>query len=461
MNPILVGVLVYVAVQLVVGVLVSRRIKTEDDYLVAGRRLGPFLATVSIFATWFGAETCVGATGSNYADGLGAHSVEPFAYGICLVVMGFVFAAPMWRAGITTLADLFEKRYGRSVETLAALILIPTSLFWAAAQVRAFGQVLSSASDLEVETAIAIAAAIVITYTVSGGLLADVVTDVVQGAALLIGLAILTVTVVNDAGGIGPATELALGPVIDRPPIAPMSWLDTCEAWALPILGSVTAQEAISRSLASRSSSVARNAAVYGGVLYLLIGLMPVAIGLLAAHSAPGLEDVDQVLPELARRHLSTFGFVLFAGALVSAILSTVDSALLVASSLVSRNLILAGRADVKQSTRIRTARIGVIAFGIVAWAIAREAEGVFELIESASGFGSAGVLVVTTLGLFTRIGGTLAALLALSLGALAWIVGRYAVADFDFPFLTSLGFSVAGYAIGLGIEYLGRVRPL
>ncbi|MDA0934672.1 MAG: sodium:solute symporter, partial [Planctomycetota bacterium] len=97
MTPVLIGILAYVAAQIAIGVVVSRRIKTEDDYLVAGRRLGPTLATVSIFATWFGAETCVGATGSLYADGLGATSVEPFAYGICLVAMGLVFARPMWR----------------------------------------------------------------------------------------------------------------------------------------------------------------------------------------------------------------------------------------------------------------------------------------------------------------------------------------------------------------------------
>ena len=57
MNTILIGVLGYVVLQLVVGLLVSRRIANEEDYLLAGRRLGSGLATFSFFATWFGAET--------------------------------------------------------------------------------------------------------------------------------------------------------------------------------------------------------------------------------------------------------------------------------------------------------------------------------------------------------------------------------------------------------------------
>jgi SSS family transporter len=449
MSPVLAGVLVYVALQLAVGIAVSRRIRTEDDYLVAGRRLGPFLATVSIFATWFGAETCVGATGSLYLDGLGAHSVEPFAYGLCLLLMGLVFARPMWRAGITTVADLFRRRFGPEVETLAALVLIPTSLFWAAAQIRAFGQVLSSASDLEVETAVSIAALIAIVYTVFGGLLADVITDVVQGGALVVGLAVLAVAVCADAGGLGPALELAGSAPPARPDAAPMTGLETLEAWALPILGSVTAQEAITRSLAARSPGVARGSALLGGGTYLLVGLLPGGLGLIAAHRMPGVAEPDQVLSLLAREHLSTFGYVLFAGALVSAILSTVDSALLSASALLSRNLLLAGRPATGERTRVRIARLGVVAFGGIAWLLAHDAERVFDLIENASGFGSAGVLVAAVFGLFTRVGGRVAAAAAIGGGAVTWILAAYGVRDFAYPFLASLAAALGGYLCG------------
>ena len=161
MNPVLVGVAIYVAAQFALGMWVSRKIATEDDYFVAGRRLGMGLSTFSIFATWFGAETCVGAAGAIYADGLSRTSVEPFAYGVCLLIMGVVFAAPFWRAKVTTIADLFRNRFSPSVERFAALLLIPTSVLWAAAQIHAFGEVLSEASQLAPVIGITIPPAVV------------------------------------------------------------------------------------------------------------------------------------------------------------------------------------------------------------------------------------------------------------------------------------------------------------
>lgn len=64
MNTILLGILGYIVLQLILGVVVARRIRTESDFLLAGRNLGYALAIFSIFATWFGAESCIGTAGA-------------------------------------------------------------------------------------------------------------------------------------------------------------------------------------------------------------------------------------------------------------------------------------------------------------------------------------------------------------------------------------------------------------
>ena len=191
MNAVLVAVLLYVFFQLALGVYVSRRTASESDYLLAGRRLAFPISTMTIFATWFGAETCIGAAGAIYSDGLSGGRADPFGYALCILTLGILFAALFWRMGLTTIGDFFRRRYGPVAEKLAVLLMVPTSLFWAAAQIRAFGQVLSASSELDVSVTIAIAAAIVIAYTMMGGLLADAVTDVVQGGVLMIGLVIV------------------------------------------------------------------------------------------------------------------------------------------------------------------------------------------------------------------------------------------------------------------------------
>src|SRR5687767_4359656 len=129
-----------------IGIWVSRRIHTESDYILAGRKLGYALTTFSIFATWFGAETIVGSAGRAYREGVSLGSAEPFGYGLCIALMGLIFAGPLWRRKLTTLADLYRERFSAGAERLAAVILIPSSVLWAAAQIRAFGYILSTSS---------------------------------------------------------------------------------------------------------------------------------------------------------------------------------------------------------------------------------------------------------------------------------------------------------------------------
>ena len=460
----------------------SRRITTESDYLVAGRSLGPVLMTFTVFATWFGAETCIAAAGAVYEQGLSGGSADPFGYAACIIVTGLVFAVPLWRLKLTTLADLFRLRFDASVERTAVLLMVPTSLFWAAAQVRAFGQVLSSASGLEIEITVGIAAAVVITYTIAGGLLADAWTDVVQGIVLIAGLGMLLWAVVAREGldvlgafgasgpgplGVGAALEGGAAATVGGGAAAVAagtqdvfrvgatggaaeeltSFLSIVEEWSVPIIGSLVAAEVVTRMIAARSAAVARNATVVAGFSYLLIGLVPVALGMMGAGLLPGLEEPEQILPLLAAEYLPTALYIIFAGALVSAILSTVDSALLAAGGLVSHNIVVQLRPGLGDAAKVRVARVAVACFGAVAYVMALRAERVYALVEEASSFGSAGIVTVVVFGLFTRIGGRGSALAALLIGVIVWVVGAY-VLWLPYPYLTSLAAAVGGYVL-------------
>ena len=449
MNGVLVGIAVYVAAQLAIGAWVARRIRSEEDYLVAGRSLGYGLAVFTIFATWFGAETVVGAAGAIYQHGLSGGSADPFGYGLCILLMGAVFAVPLWRRKLTTFADLFRQRYSVGVERLAVLLMVPTSILWAAAQVRAFGQVLSASSELDVGVTITIAAGVVIAYTVAGGLLADVWTDLIQGIALTIGLVVLALAmatagngeVLREVGRIDPARLALFGG-------GEIPMIEVLESWAIPIFGSVVAAELVARVIAARSATVARNACFIGGGLYLIVGLIPVGLGLLGARLVPGLEHGEQILPLLAMEYLPPVAFAAFAGALLSAILSTVDSALLIAAGLVSHNVVVPLRGGMTEGAKVWSARAGVVVFGIAAWWIALSAEGVYDLVQQASAFGSAGIFVVTAFGLFTRFGGPTAAYGALLAGVLVWIGGGY-VLEVPGAYLAALGAATAAYLVG------------
>ena len=161
MNGLLFAIVAYVLVQFAIGAWVSRRMTSETDYILAGRRLGTGLVAFSVFATYFGAEAIVASGGAVYENGLSGALVDPLGYAAAIIIVGLLFARALWSRGLTTFADLFRQRYSPGVERLVVIVLLPGSVIWAAAQMRAFGQVMDANSGMGLTTAIALAAVLV------------------------------------------------------------------------------------------------------------------------------------------------------------------------------------------------------------------------------------------------------------------------------------------------------------
>ena len=456
MTPALLALLAFLGLQLGIGMYLSKRIASEADYLIGGRSLGYTLTTFSLFATWFGAETVIGSSTTIYGEGFSLASPEPFGYGLCLVLMGALLARPLWNRGLTTLADLYRQRFGTGVERLAAVLLIPSSVLWAGAQIRAFGQVLATASLLTPETGITIAALFVVAYTMYGGLLADAVTDVLQGIILTIGLVVTLWAVVSRVGG--PAEAVHLLATTDRVNLTPAAagpvWL-AVEAWAIPVIGSLTATEIVSRVIAARTATVAQRSSLAAGAMYMLVGSIPVVIALLAGALVTDLSNPEQLLPTIARDSLPPVLFAVFAGGLIAAILSTVDSTLLVASGLLSHNLIVPLAKVQDEAIKVRIARAGVVGFGVLAWFLALNSDGVFALVEQASALGSTGVVVTVGFGLFTRAGSPRTAALTLLTGVTSYLAAT--VLAHPTPFLLSLACALAAWTLGWLVDTVRR----
>ncbi|MCC6624868.1 MAG: sodium:solute symporter family protein [Deltaproteobacteria bacterium] len=444
MTGVFLGLVVYLVLQLALGFWVGRRVHTRTDYLLAGRKLGPVMSTFSIFATWFGAETCIGAAGAAYAGGLAAVTSEPFGYVLALVLFGLVVAVPLWRTRATTLADLYRDRWGPIAEKVAVLLLVPSSVLWAAAQIRAFGQVVGHVADVDLDLAISGAALVVILYTAAGGLLADAWTDLIQGIVLIVGLVILVVVMATSGE---MASLAALPPELLTLTTPEATWLSTLEQWGPPVLGSLVAQELAQRAMAARTPRVARTSTLVAAFTYLLVGLLPILVGLAAIGVLPGLEDPEQALLAVADRHLSTFLYVIFAGALVSAILSTVDTALLVSGGLLSQNVIVPLRPTMSERQALLAARVSVVALGVVAWALAFGSESVYDIVEEATALGSTGALVAFVFIWWPRLGGQGAAVAAMIAGPVWHAVdGRAELTGH--PWITSLALALFVYLV-------------
>jgi Na+/proline symporter len=234
-----------------------------------------------------------------------------------------------------------------------------------------------------------------------------------------------------------PAERLSLREAAESP-------LAFAELFAVPILGSVMSQELVQRVTASRSPQVARGSTLVAAAAYLAVGLIALTLGLVAADLVPGIQDPEQVLIVMAREYLPFWLQLLLVCALIAAMLSTVDSALLVAGSLLAHNLVLS-RAGVAESKKLLGNRLGVIFAGSTAYCLALTNESVHDLVQEASSFGSAGVLVIAVFALFTRFGGPVSATASLALGLVSYVAGAH-IFEVEAPFLGSVLIALVAY---------------
>jgi Na+/proline symporter len=452
MNWELFGISTYVVGMIGMGFYFSKRIKNDDDYFLGGRSLGPGLATFSIFATWFGAETCIGTSGAVYRHGLSSIHADPMGYTICLLIMAIFFSKVLWRKKITTIPDLYRSRYSSVTEKMAAIIMIPSSIIWAGAQVRALGQILHSTTEFGPVIAVTVAACVVIIYTMSGGMLADAYADLIQGIAIIVGLIFLVSAIVIDLGGVSsalaliPKEKLSFG----GGDMSGLSFIGRLELWMVPILGSVMSQELVSRVASSRSEKIAHHSALRAAGIYFLVGCIPVIIGLLGANYLPNLQDSETLMPVLAKTHLNYVFYIIFVGALVSAILSTVDTTLLASSALLSHNLIYPTFPKIKDDKKVFIARLCTLCSGIVAYVIAYSSDSIVGLVETASSLGGPTILVITMAALWDKRGTSINAIIAIGMSFISWIIAHFVI-EIEFPVIFTI--------VICSVAYFGNVH--
>jgi len=198
---ILVGVSVYLLAMLVIGITAAKRAGTQDDFLVAGRKLPLWICAPTIMATWFGGGTMLGAAGTGYTGGFLASIAVPFGAALVLILMGFFFVRTMRRMRLLTVAEFFENRFGRVSGAVATAALLLAIIGWIGGTMVGFGYILETLTGLPMAFGILTGGIIVIGYTAVGGMWAVALTDFVQVVIMIIGLIVLLIVVLIDVGG--------------------------------------------------------------------------------------------------------------------------------------------------------------------------------------------------------------------------------------------------------------------
>jgi Na+/proline symporter len=447
-------ILIYLVLQVAIGIYASRFIRNEKDYLVAGRNVPSYLLVFSLFATWFGSESIMGTTAAVYEQGLSGSRADPWGYFLCLVLLGLLIAPKLWKDSYLTLGDFYRDRFGPRVEKLVILILFISSLIWASAQIRAFGQVMSYYTAWPLWVGMGMSFTLVVIYSMLGGLIGDILTDFIQALVLLAGLVALLFFMEQKSHSSFLEFWQSLPPERVSWTAPGESWALRVERWMIPALGSLVAQESIQRLLTCRNAQHAKRVTLYSSALYLLAGSIPLVAGLLApAVLTPGaIDDSERVVLQMAQELLPAWLHIIFVGALVSAILSTVDSILISGGGLVSHNFLIPRLEIKKEKHKVFLTRLSVFLMASLALGMALVSGGIYELVSTASSWGSAGLVVTTLLGLWTPWGGSRTAIFTLLAGIASFSLLSLS-RGVETPFTWSVLISLATYLLFAGFE--------
>ena len=423
-TTIFIGVGIYLALMLVVGFYASKKTHSVTEFVVAGRGLPIWLCSTTIVATWFGGGTMMGAAGAAYDHGLLGVIADPLGAALTLFLIGFFFARLFRRLRILTVADFMAQRYGQ----VAAMAITVTTLFsniaWVGAMLVAFGLIFESLTGVPLIAGILGGAIIIFIYTTVGGLWAVALTDFLQMVIIIVGLMVLLTVVLIDVGGWSAIAPQLSADTFQLLPGENTSeqWLNYLRAWAIFGLVDISAQPLAQRAFAAKDERVAQNSFYLGGLGYLVFGMIPVLLGIIASVTMPGLEESEALVPTLAIEHLHPIAVAVFVGALLAAIMSSADSALLGCASLVANNVLPLIRPDASMRLGLLVARISIPAFGVISIIVALKIQVVFDLILDANILGMAAIIVPFILGVWWKKANRTGALSAMSAGLFAWI---------------------------------------
>jgi high affinity choline transporter 7 len=395
----IITVMAFYGLFFVVGAWAGRRArgaKNSDELLLAGRRLPLWLAITTLISTWVGGGYINGTAEVVYDKSQGlVWAQAPWCYALSLALGGLLFARRMRRYRFTTMLDLFERRYGQRV---AAVLYLPALLgetFWMAAILAALGTAFGTILQIDMTTAIVVSAVIAVLYTVVGGLWSVAYTDALQFACIAAGTLIAVPFALQHTGDLaatwsayqadyGAAARLIPDAAAWRGD-APWGWMWTDVAVML-VLGGIPWQVYFQRVLACNSDRASVWLSVLAGVGCLLMAVAPVLIGAVGAVvdwsqiDAGPPDSASMVLPHVLRYLTPPWIATLGLCAVAAAVMSSVDSSILSASSMFAWNIYRPWRKDYSHREILVVMRLMVVLVGTAGATLAIQVQSVYSL---------------------------------------------------------------------------------
>lgn len=425
-------IVIYFIIVLGIGLLIARSTKTGEDLFLGGRTFTWGLIGLSLFASNISSTTLIGLSGAAYSSGV-VQSVYEWMSGIPLIIAALIFVPLYLKTKITTIPEFLELRYDRrsryffSIVTIFISIVVDTAggLYAGALVLQLFFP------DLVLWHTTLVLALVAGLYTAFGGLKAVVYTDAIQAVILIIGCSTLTYMLFEQL-------DFSWSKVLESTPEGHFSMVRPANDETLPWTGLIlgvpflgfwywsTNQYIVQRVLGGKNIQHARWGVLLAGFLKIIPLFIMVIPGAMAISLFPGLENPDTVFPTavLGVLPMGLVGLVL--AGLISAIMSSVDSTLNSASTLVVVDFVKPQNPNLSEAEIAQYGRWTTIILMIVAavWApLIQNFEGIWAYLQQMFSIIVPPVVVIFLIGTFYKRGNGDGAFYTLSIGTILGVV--------------------------------------
>lgn len=358
-------VLIYAAGMLVLGYYGMRRAKTHEDYLVAGRNLGPSLYMGTMAATVLGGASTVGTVRLGYVHGISGFWLYA-ALGAGIIALNLFLAKPLLKLKIFTVTQVLEKRYNPMARQASAVIMLAYALMIGVTSILAIGTVLQVLFGLPFWVSVLLGGGVVVVYSTIGGMWSLTLTDIVQFVIKTVGLMFILLPICLYR--VGGWDELVAKLPASNFSFTEIGWDTIITYFMIYFFGILIGQDIWQRVFTARDEKVAKYAGTFAGFYCILYGLACALIGMAAHVLIPDLANVNNAFAAIVKASLPDGIRGLVIAAALAAMMSTASAGLLAASTVLTEDLLPRLRGG-KQSSlsinRLFTMLTGIAVLGI------------------------------------------------------------------------------------------------
>jgi SSS family solute:Na+ symporter len=418
-------VVAYLVAMIAFGFWGKRRARTESDFLVAGRRLGPLLYAGTMSALVLGGASTIGGVGLGYEYGLSGMWLV-VAIGAGVLLLSLLFAGRIQRLRVYTVSQMLQLRYGPGSSVLSGVVMFGYTLMLTVTSTIAYATIFAALLDLPRVPSIIVGGLVVVIYSALGGMWSITLTDFVQFLIQTVGIFLILLPVVLvQAGGFAAVPPAALSPTT-------IGGETILTYFVIYTFGLLIGQDIWQRVFTARSPGVARWAGAAAGVYCLLYGVAGALIGMAASVLIPGLEERDDAFTAVVGATMTPVLAGLVLAAALAAVMSTASGALIATATVFGQDIAarLRGRAGGSEAEHVRGHRLLVVGFGVVAIVIACLLQDVVGALTIAYDILVGGLLVPILGGLVWRRATIVGAVAAMAVGTVATLATMAVVGD-------------------------------